>query len=236
MIGQGRGREARQPADRGRVQGGRRGRSRDRGGRLLDDAGGAAATAARPRCKGVPVTPSSEGPRLNRLAACGGRGLSSLHAAGWSSLVARRAHNPKVAGSNPAPATTYKCSSEALSESSGRAFLLPRMPELLHFFYTFQSDGLVVGGTGGYRTALVTVVEAERWSRRPRRSSAQGSTFERMARTLSGAAPDAHRMPRVQAVSAAGRPFLQPREKGIRHARNRHEEGQPLVRGRLRRH
>jgi hypothetical protein len=27
-----------------------------------------------------------------------------VHAAGWSSLVARRAHNPKVAGSNPAPA------------------------------------------------------------------------------------------------------------------------------------
>src|SRR5271156_4004613 len=26
------------------------------------------------------------------------------HGAGWSSLVARRAHNPKVAGSNPAPA------------------------------------------------------------------------------------------------------------------------------------
>ena len=27
--------------------------------------------------------------------------------AGWSSLVARWAHNPKVVGSNPAPATTY---------------------------------------------------------------------------------------------------------------------------------
>ena len=27
------------------------------------------------------------------------------HAAGWSSLVARRAHNPKVVGSNPTPAT-----------------------------------------------------------------------------------------------------------------------------------
>ena len=26
--------------------------------------------------------------------------------AGWSSLVARRAHNPKVRGSNPLPATT----------------------------------------------------------------------------------------------------------------------------------
>ena len=29
----------------------------------------------------------------------------ALHAAGWSSLVARRAHNPKVVGSNPTPAT-----------------------------------------------------------------------------------------------------------------------------------
>jgi hypothetical protein len=28
--------------------------------------------------------------------------------AGWSSLEARRAHNPKVAGSNPAPATKLK--------------------------------------------------------------------------------------------------------------------------------
>ncbi len=29
----------------------------------------------------------------------------TISTAGWSSLVARRAHNPKVAGSNPAPAT-----------------------------------------------------------------------------------------------------------------------------------
>jgi hypothetical protein len=28
--------------------------------------------------------------------------------AGWSSLVARWAHNPKVGGSNPPPATTYE--------------------------------------------------------------------------------------------------------------------------------
>ena len=28
--------------------------------------------------------------------------------AGWSSLVARRAHNPKVDGSNPSPATIIK--------------------------------------------------------------------------------------------------------------------------------
>src|SRR3979490_1223272 len=31
-------------------------------------------------------------------------GYTSSSGAGWSSLVARRAHNPKVAGSNPAPA------------------------------------------------------------------------------------------------------------------------------------
>ena len=30
--------------------------------------------------------------------------------AGWSSLVARRAHNPKVVGSNPTPATNFSCS------------------------------------------------------------------------------------------------------------------------------
>ena len=32
---------------------------------------------------------------------------NSLIIAGWSSLVARRAHNPKVVGSNPAPATNF---------------------------------------------------------------------------------------------------------------------------------
>ena len=30
---------------------------------------------------------------------------STFADAGWSSLAARRAHNPKVVGSNPAPAT-----------------------------------------------------------------------------------------------------------------------------------
>ena len=33
-----------------------------------------------------------------------------LSDAGWSSPVARRAHNPKVVGSNPAPATTFRIS------------------------------------------------------------------------------------------------------------------------------
>ena len=32
----------------------------------------------------------------------------SINAAGWSSLVARWAHNPKVLGSNPSPATNLE--------------------------------------------------------------------------------------------------------------------------------
>ena len=35
-------------------------------------------------------------------------GTSGHDIAGWSSQVARRAHNPKVAGSNPAPATNFQ--------------------------------------------------------------------------------------------------------------------------------
>ena len=33
--------------------------------------------------------------------------MAQLNIAGWSSSVARRAHNPKVVGSNPAPATKF---------------------------------------------------------------------------------------------------------------------------------
>ncbi len=47
--------------------------------------------------------------------------IRARHSAGWSSLVARRAHNPKVVGSNPAPATTCNSRSEVIS---GLLFLL----------------------------------------------------------------------------------------------------------------
>ena len=46
--------------------------------------------------------------------------------AGWSSLAARRAHNPKVAGSNPAPATTSSADCENPS-SDRRARDEPRL-------------------------------------------------------------------------------------------------------------
>ena len=47
-----------------------------------------------------------------------------VNIAGWSSLVARRAHNPKVVGSNPAPATTKHL--EVIQD----AFLLSHFPSL----------------------------------------------------------------------------------------------------------
>jgi hypothetical protein len=44
--------------------------------------------------------------------------------AGWSSPVARWAHNPKVAGSNPAPATNQITN----LRSDGRSDKLPKTP------------------------------------------------------------------------------------------------------------
>src|SRR5689334_3379677 len=41
--------------------------------------------------------------------------------AGWSSLAARRAHNPKVVGSNPTPATNFSREIEEQQEVSGAA-------------------------------------------------------------------------------------------------------------------
>ena len=55
--------------------------------------------------------PRQRGPKNGRISASD---------AGWSSLAARRAHNPKVVGSNPAPATSIT----ALSPYLIRAFCL----------------------------------------------------------------------------------------------------------------
>ena len=45
---------------------------------------------------------------LERRGGPAARGRVDAHAAGWSSSVARRAHNPEVTGSNPVPATKSK--------------------------------------------------------------------------------------------------------------------------------
>ena len=59
-------------------------------------------------------------PRLFRVAhPFWSRTISTSTDAGWSSLVARRAHNPKVAGSNPAPATNEDPCTARVFSSSG---------------------------------------------------------------------------------------------------------------------
>ena len=60
--------------------------------------------------------------------------------AGWSSLVARRAHNPKVVGSNPAPATKQ----DGFSKPS---FLFP-------IFSKIPENGLSMRFSNGNRNKL----------------------------------------------------------------------------------
>src|SRR4030095_1497343 len=53
--------------------------------------------------------------------------------AGWSSLVARWAHNPKVAGSNPAPATNIKPGNRRNEEGDLRVALFAfRVRDITH--------------------------------------------------------------------------------------------------------
>src|SRR4029079_17022532 len=47
-------------------------------------------------------------PCITRVELRSGAGHTGSNTAGWSSLAARRAHNPEVAGSNPAPATNQE--------------------------------------------------------------------------------------------------------------------------------
>ncbi len=59
--------------------------------------------------------------------------------AGWSSLVARRAHNPKVVGSNPAPATTFT-ETQGPRRSEKNTSESPSLPEPKAFFSIFQQS------------------------------------------------------------------------------------------------
>ena len=67
--------------------------------------------------------------------------------AGWSSLVARRAHNPKVVGSNPAPATTLdlETACEQFHKKARLVWAFSRNP----FDYTLWSVIKGVAGDSG---------------------------------------------------------------------------------------
>ncbi len=73
---------------------------------------------------------------------------ASNSVAGWSSLVARRAHNPKVVGSNPAPATIWR----------------PFRQEGPLFFHGPRSGTtLTAGGDGGRSGSRPGQRRARRW-------------------------------------------------------------------------
>ena len=88
--------------------------------------------------RGRPKGPRAETPRQAQRAASGntaagpkGRERKQIYpGAGWSSPVARQAHNLKVGGSNPPPATNFTCDNP--SGESREGFLLSeqrlRMP------------------------------------------------------------------------------------------------------------
>ena len=59
--------------------------------------------------------------------------IGALDVAGWSGLEARRAHNPKVVGSNPAPATSVNTP----FETTQAAYFLSKKPLLGHLQDTF---------------------------------------------------------------------------------------------------
>ena len=66
----------------------------------------------------------------NKVKACC---VSNLYIAGWSSLVARRAHNPKVGGSNPSPATIKATLGETRNPGNFKSCLI-LMKEGIHMF------------------------------------------------------------------------------------------------------
>jgi hypothetical protein len=87
---------------------------------VLSPMGGMSRRACPPSLRGAPGRSSRQS---RRFALAGRSSYSKGVDAGWSSSVARWAHNPEVVGSNPTPATKVEAGSE-----QGSGLLLIRMP------------------------------------------------------------------------------------------------------------
>ena len=59
--------------------------------------------------------------------------------AGWSSSEARRAHNPKVTGSNPVPATFFAQIAQLVEQRTENPRVAGSIPALGTFFYLTYS-------------------------------------------------------------------------------------------------
>ena len=72
------------------------------------------------------------------------------YSAGWSSLEARRAHNPKVVGSNPAPATRTKyCEYAQIAQSVEQRIENPRVTGSIPVLGIFLAKGIRACSSGG---------------------------------------------------------------------------------------
>ena len=76
--------------------------------------------------------------------------------AGWSSLVARWAHNPKVGGSNPPPATNFLIGLQAVGNSTKGA--KRGASAALFHFATFNSGRSTICTTLLLATRLVSIM------------------------------------------------------------------------------
>ena len=65
--------------------------------------------------------------------------LFLFNVAGWSSLEARRAHNPKVVGSNPTPATRAQVA-QLVERRTENPYVVGSIPTLGTFFTPFLSS------------------------------------------------------------------------------------------------
>ena len=63
----------------------------------------------------------------------------TIYDAGWSSLVARRAHNPEVVGSNPTPATNLIFEGRAQAPGLFVLRLMSRVSGKAYFVYVLWS-------------------------------------------------------------------------------------------------
>ena len=74
----------------------------------------------------------------------------NFNIAGWSSLEARRAHNPKVVGSNPAPATRTKyCVYAQIAQSVEQRIENPRVTGSIPVLGIFLAKGIRACSSGG---------------------------------------------------------------------------------------
>src|SRR6056300_903260 len=71
--------------------------------------------------------------------------IINKHDAGWSSPVARQAHNLKVVGSNPTPATTLTCSASMAKSLAGMlgAFVVCGVLDAISMIDAMSPDSLM---------------------------------------------------------------------------------------------